>query len=36
MWDYEAAVERRQTQGGTSRSAIAAQVAELRAWLAKP
>jgi len=34
MWDYEAAVERRQAQGGTSRAAIAGQIAELRAWLA--
>ena len=33
MWDYEAAVERRQAQGGTSRAAVAAQIAELRAWL---
>ena len=36
MWDYEAAVERRQAQGGTSRAAVAAQIAGLRAWLAAP
>ncbi|KAJ1491231.1 argininosuccinate lyase [Baffinella frigidus] len=34
MWDYEAAVERRQTDGGTSRTAVLKQIAELRAWLA--
>jgi len=34
MWDYEAAVERRQTLGGTSRNSVNAQIQELRAWLA--
>ena len=35
MWDYEAAVERRQTIGGTSRNSVNAQIRELRDWLAK-
>jgi hypothetical protein len=35
MWDYEAAVERRQTIGGTSRASVNAQIKELRDWLAK-
>ena len=35
MWDYEAAVERRQTMGGTSRSSVNGQIKELRTWLAK-
>lgn len=33
MWDYEAAVERRQTDGGTSRVAVQKQISEIRAWL---
>lgn len=35
MWDYEAAVERRQTIGGTSRNSVNAQIKELKDWLAK-
>lgn len=34
MWDYEAAVERRQTDGGTSRAGVKKQIDELRKWLA--
>mmetsp|Transcript_20961 Transcript_20961/g.42244 ORF Transcript_20961/g.42244 Transcript_20961/m.42244 type:complete len:108 (+) Transcript_20961:1-324(+) len=33
MWDYEAAVERRQTEGGTSRAAVGKQIALLKTWL---
>ncbi|EKX48973.1 hypothetical protein GUITHDRAFT_68151 [Guillardia theta CCMP2712] len=35
MWDYEAAVERRQTDGGTSRRAVGKQIEELKAWLSQ-
>ena len=33
MWDYEAAVERRQTDGGTSRRGVQLQIDALKAWL---
>jgi len=35
MWDYEAAVERRQTDGGTSRRGVQLQVDALKEWLGK-
>lgn len=33
MWDYEAAVERRQTDGGTSRRGVQLQIDALKQWL---
>merc|ERR1719183_1754483 len=33
MWDYEAAVERRQTIGGTPRKGVTEQIKQLREWL---
>jgi len=34
VWSFEASVERRDVEGGTSRRAVLAQIAQLRAWLA--
>jgi argininosuccinate lyase len=34
VWDFEQSVERRDATGGTSRRAVLAQIAQLRAWLA--
>jgi argininosuccinate lyase len=34
VWDFEQSVERRDVDGGTSRRAVLAQVAQLRSWLA--
>jgi argininosuccinate lyase len=34
IWSFEASVERRDVEGGTSRRAVLAQIAQLRAWLA--
>ncbi|GIV75931.1 MAG: argininosuccinate lyase [Litorilinea sp.] len=33
VWDYEASVERRDVEGGTSRRAVQAQIQQLRQWL---
>ncbi len=33
VWDFEESVERRDAAGGTSRRAVEAQIAQLRAWL---
>ena len=33
IWDFEQSVERRDVAGGTSRRAVLAQIAQLRAWL---
>jgi argininosuccinate lyase len=35
VWDFEQSVERRDVDGGTSRRAVLAQVAQLRTWLAE-
>jgi argininosuccinate lyase len=35
VWDFEASVERRDVDGGTSRRAVLAQIAQLRTWLAE-
>jgi argininosuccinate lyase len=35
VWDFEQSVESRDVTGGTSRRAIFAQIAALRAWLEK-
>jgi argininosuccinate lyase len=32
-WDFEASVESRNTEGGTSKSAVQEQIAKVRAWL---
>ena len=34
VWDFEESVERRDVDGGTSRRAVLAQIAQLRTWLA--
>jgi argininosuccinate lyase len=34
VWDFEESVEQRDAEGGTSRRAVLAQVAQLRTWLA--
>jgi argininosuccinate lyase len=34
VWDFEQSVERRDVEGGTSRRAVLAQIAQLRTWLA--
>jgi argininosuccinate lyase len=34
VWSFEQSVERRDVEGGTSRRAVLAQIAQLRAWLA--
>jgi argininosuccinate lyase len=34
VWDFEQSVERRDVDGGTSRRAVLAQIAQLRTWLA--
>ena len=36
VWSFEASVESRDAQGGTSRRAVLEQVASLKAWLAEP
>jgi argininosuccinate lyase len=36
VWDFEQSVERRDAEGGTSRRAVLAQIAQLRIWLARP
>jgi argininosuccinate lyase len=33
VWDFEQSVERRDAEGGTSRRAVLAQIAQLRTWL---
>ena len=33
VWDFEQSVERRSTDGGTSRAAVERQISSLRAWL---
>ena len=35
VWDFEQSVERRDAEGGTSRRAVLAQIAQLREWLAE-
>ena len=35
VWDFDTSVERRDAEGGTSRRAILAQIAQLRVWLAQ-
>jgi argininosuccinate lyase len=35
VWDFEQSVERRDAEGGTSRRAVLAQIAQLRTWLAE-
>ena len=34
VWSFDLSVERRDVEGGTSRRAVLAQLAHLRAWLA--
>ena len=34
VWDFEQSVEQRDVEGGTSRRAVLAQIAQLRGWLA--
>ncbi len=34
VWNFDFSVERRDVEGGTSRRAVLAQIARLRAWLA--
>jgi argininosuccinate lyase len=34
LWNFEQSVDRRDVEGGTSRRAVLAQIARLRAWLA--
>jgi len=34
VWDVEQSVEQRDVEGGTSRRAVLAQIAQLRSWLA--
>lgn len=33
VWDFEASVESRDTPGGTSKSSVLAQIAQLQEWL---
>ena len=35
VWDFAESVEQRDAEGGTSRRAVLAQIAQLRTWLAE-
>ncbi|TYZ68305.1 hypothetical protein PybrP1_012856 [[Pythium] brassicae (nom. inval.)] len=36
VWDFDASVERKNVAGGTSRSAVEKQIADVKAWLSSP